>query len=118
MKYALLMFSDPAHTKAMGEDDLAEILRKHEALREELTGSGELLNGAGLAYPEDTTVLRLGAKGVVAKRGPLSPADEHMTGYYVVDCEDLGRAQAIAGRTLDHHVTAVELREIHDSTGL
>ena len=117
MKYAVLMFSDPAHTKEMSEDELAEILAKHEVLRDELTRSGELLNGAGLDYPEETTLLRLGGDGVVASRGPLTSADEHMTAYYVVDCEDLERARAIAERTLDHHVTAVEVRGIHDSNG-
>ena len=111
------MFSDPAHTKAMSEDDLTAILDKHEVLRQELTRSGELLNGAGLAYPEDTIVLRQGADGVVARRGPLVPASEHMTAYYVIECESLDRARAIAERTLDHHVTAVELREVHDSAG-
>ena len=117
MKYALLMFSDPAQTKAMSADEIAEIMSKHEALREELTRSGELLNGAGLVYPEDTVVLRLGPDGVIARRGPLSAADEHMTAYYVVDCDGPVRARAIAERTLDHHVMAVEVREIHDSTG-
>ena len=117
MKYAVLMFSEPAHTKAMSEDELAEILDKHEVLRNELTRSGELLNGAGLAYPEDTTVLRLEGDGVVARRGPLLSADEHVTAYYVIECESHDRAREIAGRTLDHHVTAVELREIHDTAG-
>jgi hypothetical protein len=111
------MFSDPARTKAMSADEIAEILKKHEALREELTRSGELLNGAGLVYPEDTTVLRRGPDGVIARRGPLSAADEHMTAYYVIECDSPERARSIGERTLDHHVTAVEVREIHDSTG-
>jgi hypothetical protein len=80
VKYALLMFTDPAQTKAMSADEIAEILTKHEALRERLARSGELLNGAGLVLPEDTTVLRLAPDGVIATRGPLSAADEHMTG--------------------------------------
>jgi hypothetical protein len=50
--------------------------RKHEALRTELIESGELLNGAGLAYPADTTTMRL-ADGAVATtaRGIRSAAD-------------------------------------------
>jgi hypothetical protein len=101
----------------MSADEIAEILTKHEALREDLARSGELLNGAGLVLPEDTIVLRLAPDGVIATRGPLSAADEHMTGYYVVDCDGPERARAIAERTLDRHVLAVELREIHDSSG-
>jgi hypothetical protein len=74
-------------------------------------------NVAGLVLPEDTILLRLAPNGVIATRGPLSAADEHMTGYYMVDCDGPERARAIAERTLDRHVLAVELREIHDSSG-
>lgn len=117
MRYAVLMFSNPAHTKQMPEAELAEILDKHGALRDELTRSGELINGAGLAYPEQTLVFQRGRDGLTARRGPLAPADVHMTAYYVVDCATEDRARAIAERTLDHHVTAVELRVVHDSAG-
>jgi hypothetical protein len=41
-----------------------------------------------------------------------------MTAYYVFDCETAERAQAIAEGILDDHVTAVEVRRIHDSVGL
>ena len=117
MKYALLMFSDPDRTRAMPEDEVDKILRKHDALRDDLTRSGELLNGAGLAYPDETVVLRQGPEEVVSSRGALSDATEHLTAYYVVECESPDRARQIAERTLDHHVTVVELREIHDWAG-
>jgi hypothetical protein len=118
MKYMVLMYSNPAETKAMSASDLDVVLRKHEALRAELTDSGELLNGAGLAFPEDTTNLRLRDGLPVALDGPLRAAEEHMTAYYVFDCADRDRALAIAERLLDSHVTAVEVRDIHDSAGM
>jgi hypothetical protein len=46
------------------------VARKH-VLRAELTGSGELLDGAGLAHPADTTTLRLDGGVVVIIQGPL-----------------------------------------------
>jgi hypothetical protein len=116
MKYAVLMYADPAHTVAMPETELADVLRKHEALREELAGSGELLGGAGLALPDETAVLRLGPDGVVVAEGPLATEGvEHLTAYYEIDCETAVRARDIAARTLDDHVTAVEVRRIHDT---
>jgi hypothetical protein len=114
----VLMYTKPAETKAMSESDLDTVLRKHAALRAELTASGELVNGAGLAFPEDTRTVRLGTGGPVAADGPFAPADEHVTAYYVLDCADRDRAVAIAERLLDFHVTAVEVRHIHDSVGL
>lgn len=41
------MYADPAHTQAMSKSAVDVVLRKHEALREELTASGELTGGAG-----------------------------------------------------------------------
>ena len=117
MKYALLMYADPSHTKAMSEGELDVVLRKHEALRAELTESAELVGGAGLALPEETTALRLGPDGAETSHGPLSTSSsEHLTAYYEVECASLERARQIAAHLLDHHVTAVEVRRIHSSS--
>ena len=116
MMYALLMYADPAHTRAMSQRALAEVLRKHEALRVELRASGELSGAAGLVLPDETTVVRLGSDGVVERQGPLATdTAEHLTAYYEVDCETPERAQEIAAHILDDHVIAVEVRRIHDT---
>jgi hypothetical protein len=116
MKYAVLMYADPAHTQAMTQSDLDVVARKHETLRDELTESGELAGGAGLALPHETTTLRVAADGVVAEDGPLDAEPvEHLTAYYEIECDTAERARQIAGRTLDDHVTAVEVRRIHDT---
>ena len=81
--YALLMYADPAHTRAMSEQALADVARKHEALRSELGASGELRGGAGLVLPDETTVVRPGSAGVVTSQGPLVVGTpEHLTAYY------------------------------------
>jgi hypothetical protein len=118
-RYALMMYTDPAHTRAMTDADLDVVMRKHERLRNELTASGELLNGAGLVFPEETILVRRDADGVRAERGPLNAAsDVHVSAYYVIECGDEDRARALAEHLLDDHVTAVEVRRIHDSAGM
>jgi hypothetical protein len=118
MKYMVLMYSDPAATEAMSTSDRAGIARKHEALRQDLAGSGELLNGAGLADPKDTTTIRWHADRSVTTDGPFIEATEQLTAYYVIDCASPERAYAIAEHILDFHVTAAEVRPIHDSFGI
>jgi hypothetical protein len=118
MKYMVLMYSRPAETRAMSGADLEVVLRKHEALRGELGASGELLNGAGLTFPEDTTTIRLDGGTPLAVQGSIAVGDEHVTAYYVLECADREQAVAIGERLLDSHVTAVEVRHIHDSTGM
>jgi hypothetical protein len=116
MMYALLMYADPDHTRAMSDEALAIVADKHEKLRSELGASGELRGGAGLVLPDETTFLRLGEDGVVTRRGPLfGDLSEHLTAYYEVDCETPERAQEIAAHLLDDHVIAVEVRRIHDT---
>jgi hypothetical protein len=116
VRYALLMYADPAQTQAMSKSAVEDVVRKHTALVEELQGSGELTGGAGLALPHETTVLRLDGDSVAVREGPLTPDPvEQLTAYYEIDCETLDRAREIASRILDDHVTAIELRRIHDS---
>lgn len=118
MKYMVLMYSDPAATEAMSASDRADVARRHEALHQDLAGSGEMLNGAGLAYPKDTTAIRWRVDGCTATNGPFIEAAEQLTAYHVIDCASPERARAIAERVLDFHVTAVEVRPIHDSFGM
>ncbi|WP_406208875.1 YciI family protein [Kitasatospora sp. NBC_01560] len=119
MKYLVLMYADPAATAAMTAEERADVFRRHEALHRDLDGSGEILNGAGLAYPEDTATLRGTPDGpVTTTDGPLVAATEQLTAYYVLDCETPERARAIAERVVDFHVVAVEVRPIHDSFGM
>jgi hypothetical protein len=104
VKYVVLMCADPAQTKAMTAQDRDTVARKHAALRTELINSGELLDGAGLAYPADTTTLRLEDGTVAITEGPLRASTPHLTAYYLVTCPDMPRARAIATRILDSHV--------------
>jgi hypothetical protein len=118
MKYMVLMYADPAATEAMTQEQRADVFRRHEELHRDLEGTGELLNGAGLAFPRDTTTLRWSEDGTSASEGPFAEAGEHLTAYYVVECQTPGRARAIAERVLDFHVVAVEVRPVHDSFGM
>lgn len=112
MKYVVLMYADPAETKAMSAAERDEVSSKHRDLRTELTVSGELVGGEAMADPEDTVALRLAGEDVAISHGPLLKSDEQLAAYY---CEDLARAISIAGRILDFHVTAIEVRQVHDS---
>ncbi|GAA2045953.1 hypothetical protein GCM10009839_57710 [Catenulispora yoronensis] len=121
MKFMVLMYADPAKTAAMTAEERAAVFARHEALHKDLEGTGELLNGAGLAFPSDTTTLRWQADAdPTAEAGPaVEPASgEHVTAYYVLECADADRAREIAERVLDFHVVAVEVRSIHDFFGM
>jgi hypothetical protein len=115
MKFMVLMYADPNTTAAMTPEQREEVFTRHEALHADLGETGELRNGAGLVFPKDTTTLRWQGE---ATTGPLAEAAEHLTAYYVLECETPERANEIAARVLDFHVTAVEVRAIHDWFGM
>jgi hypothetical protein len=118
MKYMVLMYADPAATEAMSPADRADVFSRHDALHRDLAGTGEMLNGAGLAHPRDTTTIRWHPDGSTSTGGAFVAAVEQLTAYYVIDCASPHRARAIAERVLDFHVIAVEVRPIHDSFGM
>jgi len=116
--YLVLMYAVAEETRTMSASLREAVARKHEAFRLELTTSGELLNGAGLQLPDETTASRFGSSGQTHITGPLIAAHEHVTAYYVLDCATRERAIALAERVLDEHVIAVEVRGIHDWFGM
>jgi hypothetical protein len=118
VKFAVMMHTNPTHSKALSEEDVSAIEAKHAKLLEELEAAGELINGAGLHLPEETTTIRIVAGRPVSSTGPVAAGDEHVTAYYLLECPDRDRAVEIASRILDSHVTAVEVRQVHNSTGL
>lgn len=118
MKFAVMMHTDPSHSKALSEEEVSSIEAKHAKLLEELEAAGELINGAGLRLPEETTTIRVVDGELVSSTGPVADGDEHVTAYYLLECADRDRAAEIASRVLDSHVTAVEVRQLHNSTGL
>lgn len=107
------MYANPDETKSMTVSNRDIIARKHEALVARLTESGELLGGAGLDYPWNTITIRWNQGDPISADGPFIHIQEHLTAYYVVDCDSTDRACEIAQELLDFHVTAVEVRPIH-----
>jgi hypothetical protein len=118
VKFAVMMHTDPTHSKALSEEEVSSIEAKHAKLLEELEAAGELINGAGLHLPEETTTIRIVDGEPVSSTGPVAAGDEHVTAYYLLECRDRDRAVEVASRVLDSHVTAVEVRQVHNSAGL
>jgi hypothetical protein len=128
VKYLVLIYTNPENWEhpmflrnpgflALPEDERAELVEQAEALRQEITDSGELLVGAALADPTHTKTARL-VDGVPATTdGPYLEAKEHLAGYFVLDCESPERAAEIAKRFPDARFGAVEVRPIMDVSG-
>jgi hypothetical protein len=109
VKYVILIHSNPdpwghptsIHTKegaALSAEQHDEMDQRFEALMQELSTSGEFLTADALADPTSATVYRWSPDGHVASDGPFAESKEHLAGFFVIECDNRERAEAIAAR--------------------
>ncbi len=81
-----------------------EALKAHiefmHQLNKDLTASGELVGGEGLAPPGEARVVRMSSTGgtPAVTDGPFAEAKEFLAGFWIVDVDRPERAYEIAGR--------------------
>jgi hypothetical protein len=109
MKYMIMVYASQRDYNAMAgkpapgepgwtEGDFAAMGQFMEQFARDLTESGELVDTRGLTAPSQARRIRL-ADGVPAVTdGPYAEAEEVLAGYWIVECDSLDRAAAIAGR--------------------
>jgi hypothetical protein len=104
MKYALLLFDDPAAWENVGEDEMESLYAEYVAAGEKSYG------GAELTPVTDAKVVR---KDVVTD-GPFAETKEVISGLYLVDVDSEEEALEIAARvpTVSRMGGAIEVRRI------
>jgi hypothetical protein len=118
MKYMLLIYDNPNTREAFFGEGGAGLMAEVDTLMKELTESGELVGGEGLADPSNTKTIRPRAGVPVVTDGPFAEAKEHLGGYLIVDCESIERAVAIASRWPNARFCAMEVRPLMDTSGM
>src|SRR3989337_3258450 len=68
------------------------------ALEAEMDASGTFVFGGALHGPDAATVVRVSDGGVVMTDGPFAESKEHITGFYIINADDLDAALAWAGK--------------------
>ncbi len=117
MKYLLMIYNNPATYEAWSEDQRDELFSTVDVIMKELTESGELIGGQGLADASTAKTVRV-RNGVPATTdGPFAEAKEQLGGYLIVECETEERAVEIAASWPDAKYFAIEVRAIMHSSG-
>ena len=109
MKYMILMYGSQQDYDAMAgkppsgqpvwsPDDFAAMGAFMESFGQDLTESGELVDGQGLTAPVHTRRVRLREGAPVVTDGPYAETEEVLAGYWLVDCDSFDRATEIAAR--------------------
>lgn len=88
--YAILLPGDESKWEDMSPDGRAAVYAEHEKFSSELVRRGHTIaGGAELANSRTTTLLRPGADGPVVSEGPYAETVEQLSGFYLVETEDL-----------------------------
>jgi hypothetical protein len=72
-----------------------------ERFNRDLAASGELVDTRGLTAPVHARRIRLQGGAPVVTEGPYAESEEVLAGYWIVECDSLGRATEIAARLAD-----------------
>ncbi|WP_086563698.1 YciI family protein [Streptomyces africanus] len=88
-----------AHSPAWSQEELQTMFAYMGAINDDLSETGEFVDGQGLAEPAQTRHVTLGDDGkAVITDGPYSETKELLAGYWVLECESLERVTEIAER--------------------
>lgn len=112
MQYLLMVVAD--ETKAsLPPAELSKLMQAYRAFGEDIARSGHLRGGAPLMPSSMATTVREADGQRVVTDGPFSVTNEHIAGYYLVECTHLDEAIAIAARVPGVRLgEAVEVRPV------
>ncbi|MGI3785348.1 MAG: YciI family protein [Janthinobacterium lividum] len=109
-RYALLIYS---HDVDWSQPEHADSTAEYQAFAAE---DGASFRGGAVLHPTSTatTVRVTGARGgdIVATDGPYAETKEALTGFYLVEADDLDAALALAARCPGAWDGAIEVRPV------
>ena len=115
MKYLLLIYENPGTREQFFADEA--LMGRVDAIVKELTDSGELVRGEGLADPSQAKSVRVVDGAPAVTDGPFAEAKEHLGGFMLVEVESEERALDIATRFPHIGTGGMEVRPLMEASG-
>ncbi|ALE05719.1 hypothetical protein AL755_09975 [Arthrobacter sp. ERGS1:01] len=111
MKYMLLIHVNQPSWDALTQEDMTRLQQAHHDAITELTASGELIETNVLGVDGSKVVRTRGGAPLVTD-GPFTEGKEIAGGYYMLDCEGMTRATAIAARFVEAEFSPIDVRRV------
>jgi hypothetical protein len=116
-EYVILLPGDESTWEASSEEHRAEVYAKHGEFVRLLAERGhKVTGGTELSHSREAKVVRNGADGVSVTDGPYAETVEQLTGFYLVDSEDLDDLLQVVG-VLAGTEGGIEVRPTARSSG-
>ena len=118
MRYAILIYVDPATYEGVSEAENQAEMGEYYALGPSFRERGWEVSGEALQPVETATTVRIRNGKILTTDGPFAETKEHLGGFYVVDCENLDEAMEFARAVPDVKRGSIEIRPVVDFSNL
>jgi hypothetical protein len=115
MKYMLLIYMAE---DALTQDEREACYGESTRLAHDLKATGKYISASPLHPVASARSVRVREGKRLVTDGPFAETHEALGGYYLIDAKDLDDAIAVAARIPGARKGTVEIRPIHELTGL
>ncbi|MGE5690308.1 MAG: YciI family protein [Pseudomonadota bacterium] len=110
MRYLALIHADEQAWAALGDEERRAVYDRYRAFSEDARAAGKLVEGYELQPVATATTVRVVDGETVVTDGPFAELREQIGGYFVLDCDSIDEAVALAARIPAAEHGAVEVR--------
>ncbi len=114
MRYLLMIYQNEAEHAQLSQEKLGAEMGAYMAFTEEVQQRGMLLSTEGLLPIDTATTVRVRGGKAFTTDGPFAETKEQLRGYYLLNCQDLDEALAIATKIPAANYGAIEIRPIRE----
>lgn len=112
MRYMLIIHNDPELHPVPGGPGWDELMADYAEFSKQLVESGSTYIGDPLNDPSTATTVRVRHGETLTVDGPFAETKEWMSGYYIVDFDNLDQALAAAAMVPSARFGSVEVRPV------
>ena len=117
MNYLLLIYSNEAEFKALGEAGLKKMSDEYTEFTKSIVQGGQFKAGDRLKPASTASTVRVRNGKTAITDGPFAETREQLGGYYLIEAKNLDEATAIAARIPGARIGSIEVRPIWPLTG-
>jgi len=112
MKYMLIIANDPETHPVPGGPGWDELMAAYGTFAEQLASHGKPFSGDPLAPPDTATTVRVRDGKTITVDGPFAETKEWLSGYFLIECDNLDQALQAAAMIPSAKYGAVEVRPV------
>jgi hypothetical protein len=110
VKFLALIYGSDADWGSLPDEERNAVYERYRAFGEEAQAAGNLVDGAELQPATTATTVRVRSDETIVTDGPFAETREQLGGYYVLDCDSIDEALALAAKIPAAQHGTIEVR--------